>query len=125
MNDSHSDKRLLYAAIQEHFPYELDILEHGVCLPTQSRIVETRNSCNLLKNAVIEAFWLQARNIIEFLNHAKNKNGVLPRARVSAKDFTKSFEADTSCRTCAFASTMQLHIISTVDRHSRGKIGRL
>ena len=29
MNDSHSDKRLLYAAIQEHFPYELDILEHA------------------------------------------------------------------------------------------------
>jgi hypothetical protein len=38
---------------------------------------------------MIEAFWLHARNIIEVLNHPKNKNGVLPRATVSAKDFTK------------------------------------
>ena len=29
MNESYSDKRPLYSAIQEHFPYELDILEHA------------------------------------------------------------------------------------------------
>jgi hypothetical protein len=75
------------AILKEHLPYELDMLEGAfVFLHSADSAAQRQNT--ILKNAMIEAFWTHARNLIEFLTHPKGNDSA---GVVSAKDFAKAY----------------------------------
>ncbi|MFL6975947.1 MAG: hypothetical protein ACJ8F2_28880, partial [Xanthobacteraceae bacterium] len=53
------------AILTEHLPYELDMLEGAFVFVHASQFADARENA-LFKNAMIEAFWTHARNLIEF-----------------------------------------------------------
>ena len=87
MNET-EDERLLCSAIKEHIPYELNMLEYAFASLEEADGREARNSCVPLRNAMIEAFWLHARNLVEFLNQPRNKTGISEGGTISARDLT-------------------------------------
>jgi hypothetical protein len=76
--------------LEEHLPYELDMLERAFVILHLEKFTELRKDA-FLRNAVIEAFWTHARNLVEFLMHPPNADA---DGTVSARDFTKDYLPD-------------------------------
>jgi hypothetical protein len=72
-------KRLL----EEHLPYELDMLEWSFAVLHDVRLEEQRKT-QAARNAAVECFWTHARNLYEFMTRKRNRTfqGV-----ASAEDF--------------------------------------
>jgi hypothetical protein len=66
------------------------------------------------RNALIEAFWIHARNVVEFITHPKG-DGV--SGTVSAKDFTKNFYPSMGMKTLDQKIKVQVSHL-TYDRKS-------
>lgn len=74
------------AMLKVHLPYELDMGNAFALLPLLHDGKYLQDGP--VRNALIEAFWLHARNVIEFLtNQKRNKT---PSGVASARDFTDS-----------------------------------
>ena len=56
------------AILTEHLPYELNMLEAAFTF-LHSPDFKDVHRIGFVRNAAIEAFWLHARNLIEFLTH--------------------------------------------------------
>jgi len=73
------------AMLEEHLPYELDMLEAASAFLHDEKRDRTDVA---VRNAMIEAFWIHARNLIEFLTlRREQRDGATGVA--SARDFTK------------------------------------
>ena len=83
------------AALKEHLPYELDMLE-GSFVRLYSTEFADQLKDTVIKNALIEAFWTHARNLVEYFMHSKGDrfSGV-----VSARDFTNDYFPDMKMKT--------------------------
>jgi hypothetical protein len=83
--------------LDEHLPYELDMLDASFdFVVAQNAILATSDDINekAKRNLAIEAFWIHARNLIDFLKLNRKPNEGEEGA-ASAKDFTDaSFRSD-------------------------------
>ena len=86
--------RVISSILTEHLPYELDMLDRAFEFLHADKYTDLRQP-GFFRNAAIEAFWLHARNLIEFLTHPKNSG---PQGTVSARDFTSGFNPDMKMR---------------------------
>ena len=77
--DMETDKTKI---LEEHLPYEHRMLEHAYAFLTSDSYTAMREDW-FLRNAVINAFWMHARNLIEFYRNAKDVSA-------SASDYTKT-----------------------------------
>jgi hypothetical protein len=72
------------AMLKEHLPYELDMLERAFVFLHDEKYADDRKN-DIVKNAMIEAFWVHARNLLEFLTHPEGEGAT---GVASARDFT-------------------------------------
>jgi hypothetical protein len=77
------------AVLQEHLPYELDMLDAAFTFLHSPDYVKFHTP--FCKNTAIESFWLHARNLIEFLTRPPSGGA----GTVSAQDFTTEFWPET------------------------------
>src|SRR5215213_7782926 len=76
------------ALLTDHFPYEIMMLDETVVLLSIADLHPH------LRNMAIEAFWLHARNLVEFFTLRPNVNGTCSGV-ASARDFTDvAFRSD-------------------------------
>ena len=71
------------AILGEHLPYELDMLDASFAL-LHSPALAAHRAHPAVRNALVEAFWTHARNVIEFLTHPKGNDAA--GGIVSARD---------------------------------------
>jgi len=83
MNVSDDVTEVEIEMLRKHLPYELDMMHEAF------RILQGADDANggTVRNAMIEAFWIHARNIMEFLTRRKRRRRE-PSGIASAKDFT-------------------------------------
>jgi hypothetical protein len=79
------------AILTEHLPYELNMLEAAFTF-LHSPDFKDVHRIGFVRNAAIEAFWLHARNLIEFLAHRPGGGEI---GTVSARDFAPDFYPET------------------------------
>jgi hypothetical protein len=78
--------------LTKHLPYELGMLDGSFRrLFTSEPVIDP-----LIKNALIEAFWTHARNLVEFLAQRKGQGDF--KGTASAQDFAKRYSHDPNLR---------------------------
>jgi hypothetical protein len=75
------------AVLKEHLPYELDMLEQSF-LRLHSEGADELDK--LIKNALVETFWVHARNLFEFFKQCPSSEHT--RGIVSAQDLAPGYE---------------------------------
>jgi len=81
---AHDETQVEIDMLNEHLPYELDMLEGAFVFLHHDKHAEDRKNV-IVKNAMIEAFWTHARNLLEFLTRAPIGG---PTGVAAACDFT-------------------------------------
>jgi hypothetical protein len=72
------------AMLREHLCYELDMLEGAFIFLHDDSHAEARKN-KIVRNAMVEAFWTHARNLLEFLAYPKREGAT---GIASARNFT-------------------------------------
>jgi hypothetical protein len=82
------------AILEEHLPYELDMLQGAYEFLQNPAYAHDRRHL-FVRNAAIECFWLHARNLIDFFTQETSATSFETRGAVSAFHFTtKSYEPE-------------------------------
>jgi hypothetical protein len=80
------------AILKEHLPYEIDMLDAATgYMESDESSKGLQPADRAIRNAVIEAFWVHARNLVEFFRRPKSKSVDAMAYEASAKDFAEKF----------------------------------